>query len=487
MALSGMAFDASRWPQPRGRTLLVTSRLDAPQPRVAFELQNAGVQVVAYTLSTHLASLPVLQEGADLFRRTGASSITVVGNGACIDTAKALRAMLQGGQRISAAALARPSSEATMSIPLVVIPTTLSPVCAYDRFHCLHAEDDVLVAYQTGTNSSAASAASATSTTVVLLDPSVAAASPTFVSPLVSGAYLLSHLLDGLAGAGQEDARVAAVLAVFPFASLRDLLLLLLPTPPASSSAPPAASSSAAATAAGERACLVAAAVAHLRNALAVPCVPGSAACPSAHLFETCTLLALLRDNRISSWPHSWMSVATLGPVLRVVQSSSEVGGVGGGGGSSSGSSSSVDEGGAARRAAWALEAACRGLGMTAAEVQAAADEAGRAVREHRRRFGGRDGAGGAGRGRGDGKGSMGMSVAGLVEGMLSVQAEEDARGASALGGSSGGSSVLGIVAQARRDDEAREALRGAALSPRAAMLGSDFFLDCATAAVEST
>ena len=75
-----------------GRTLLVSSSLDdlsvSSHPRLSFALLNAGVQSVPCTLSTYLPTTQAVEAGVEMFRRTGARSITVVGNGAVIDAAK---------------------------------------------------------------------------------------------------------------------------------------------------------------------------------------------------------------------------------------------------------------------------------------------------------------------------------------------------------------------------------------------------------------
>ena len=181
-----------------GRTLLVSSALErlsvSAQPRLSFALLNVGVQCVPYTLSTALPTGQAVQEGVEMFRRTGATSITVLGNGSAIDTAKAIvhRIRLQEG----------PGGPLTR---LLVIPTTISPVGCHDSWSGLHEEDDVLISHSPGPVHTQGGAA-----TLVLFDPALLAdpqasssvsalgASWTgaFVSPLVSACYLVGHLVD---------------------------------------------------------------------------------------------------------------------------------------------------------------------------------------------------------------------------------------------------------------------------------------------------
>ena len=170
-----------------GRTLLVSSSLDdlsvSSHPRLSFALLNAGVQSVPCTLSTYLPTTQAVEAGVEMFRRTGAMSITVVGNGAVIDAAKGMADLIDSQRAPGSTAL-----------PLLVIPTSISPVGCHPAWSCLHAEDDVLISRGSQRDDS--------STTIVfdaalLTQGAHGGASPkAFVSPLVSAVYLASHLVD---------------------------------------------------------------------------------------------------------------------------------------------------------------------------------------------------------------------------------------------------------------------------------------------------
>jgi len=171
-----------------GRTLLVSSSLDdlsvSSHPRLSFALLNAGVQSVPCTLSTYLPTTQAVEAGVEMFRRTGARSITVVGNGAVIDAAKGMAELIDSQRAPGSTAL-----------PLLVIPTSISPVGCHPAWSCLHAEDDVLISRGGQRDDSS---------TTIIFDAALltqgaegGGASPkAFVSPLVSAVYLASHLVD---------------------------------------------------------------------------------------------------------------------------------------------------------------------------------------------------------------------------------------------------------------------------------------------------
>ena len=455
-----------------GRTLLVSSvQSEAWQPRLSFTLLNSGVQSVPYTVATPLPTAQVVRDGVEMFRRTGATSITVLGNGAIIDAAKGIAHTLNAAAGAAAT-------------PLLVIPTTLSPVGCHDAWLSLHPEDDVFVetAGNTGAGAGAGAGAGSAGTTTVVLDPALLEESQAFVSPLVSAVYLAAHLVDSemaraaaaergkgkgvAAGAGaeaganvlppeltqlgtfllqpgadqgQQQARRQQVDALAGLAAVTGQVRRSISASASASASFGAAGSSASASAS----------------------VAGLSALP----LELASQLALLHSPRAlaaagpASWHFSWLHVRSLQALLPLCTPAQGADG---------------EAHGEAARAA--VLRVCAALGVDfdtfARAVRAASaevDAKGRAAALQAARSGKPKAAAGK-------QAADAMSVAGAVEGLIAAQEEMENKAAAAARGAESASAARNIRAPAQPQADA---------SARLELLRSDFFLDLAESALE--
>jgi hypothetical protein len=373
------------------------------QPRLSFSLLSVGVESVPLTLSTHLPSKHSIQEGVEMFRRTGTTSITVVGNGAAVDTAKAIAHKLGPQTRT----------------PLIFIPTTISPVACYDAWNGLHAEDDVLLKNL--------DADAGGGTTTVLFDPGLLTdqnAYSSFISPLVSAAYLLSHVIDSVASMELQGRSVNAP------DGLAQTLAPALASAPGPDSGPGPGSV--------EALCLAAVSAGAFRN--------DGGLHGGAFVLEQVTQLSLLRaggeGGRVArGWPFSWLSVLSLQALLRTIEAA---------------------EGREAQAVQKAIGAVCSALALSPAAVRAGVDQAALAVRTQAKS-----------KKRGSSSGGD-VSVGGMIEGVLMSLEEHEKPPASS-------------DPQQQRNILALNPDSGnKTSSPTAALLQSDFFLDLATDVVST-
>jgi len=342
-----------------------------------------------------------------MFRRTGTTSITVVGNGAAVDTAKAIAHKLGPQTRT----------------PLIFIPTTISPVACYDAWNGLHAEDDVLLKHLDS------DAGGATATTTVLFDPGLLADKKTqssFISPLVSAAYLLSHFIDSAAAMELQGRPVSA-----PDGLAQTLAPSLASSGPGSASSPGSSSSSGSV----EALCRAAVSAGAFRNSGSLH--------GGAFVLEQVTQLSLLRaggeGGRVArGWPFSWLSVLSLQALLRTIEAA---------------------EGREAEAVQKAIGTVCGAMALSPAAVRAAVDQAAIAVREQAKS-----------KKRGSSSGG-GVSVGGMIEGVLMSLEEHEKPPASPEHWQHQQRNILALKPDSGNNTT----------SPTAALLQSDFFLDLAT------
>jgi len=142
----------------------------ALQGRLMFELQMLGVNPVRYTMKELFPTASSSAEATKVAQRTGARSVVAMGTGSVCDSGKDVRAALEG-------------DGGGGEVPLLVIPTSFSPLPLLPLRGVLHKEEDVLVV------------AKHRAPTVVAMDGDVLGQSPSLhrtLTPL----SLVVHLLD---------------------------------------------------------------------------------------------------------------------------------------------------------------------------------------------------------------------------------------------------------------------------------------------------
>ena len=152
------SFFTSKWKIQLGTKALFVTGDDAQSKeasqRMWFEMQNIGVQMFSYTIDLPLPSAKVIEAGVDMYRRMGATSVAVLGSGAVIDAAKGIRHLIETGSKtvssldadaVAVAAGAGAKKSTIRQVPLIVIPTSLSPVPSSSSWQYMHHDEDVLV------------------------------------------------------------------------------------------------------------------------------------------------------------------------------------------------------------------------------------------------------------------------------------------------------------------------------------------------------
>ena len=98
--------------------------------KLLFELQRMGVNPIMYTLTELFPSAKASLEASKVAQRVGARTVVAMGGGAVCDAAKHVRGMLEAGGG---------------NVPLLLVPTSFSPLPMSPSCGVLHFEEDVLV------------------------------------------------------------------------------------------------------------------------------------------------------------------------------------------------------------------------------------------------------------------------------------------------------------------------------------------------------
>lgn len=137
--------------------VLSSSNIDQDiQDRMCFELQRRGTQPVKFRIPATplmVPSLATVSEAVELFRRTGCRSIISIGTGSEADAGKAVRAMLEQQTATSSkskvklphrAPVADSKGNTTVNavtVPLICMATSISPVHSRGAYGLLHDEE----------------------------------------------------------------------------------------------------------------------------------------------------------------------------------------------------------------------------------------------------------------------------------------------------------------------------------------------------------
>ena len=147
------AFDVpARYSELLGhRSLIIALGEDEESQGIAQHLwmrfQKAGKEAVIMNCRTLFPTSTAIADGIDLARRTGIQSIVTVGNESCIAIGKAIRETLESGltsnHMSSMLAVRTNTDNATRYvIPLVTIPSNVTPTTAFPIWSGLHNEED---------------------------------------------------------------------------------------------------------------------------------------------------------------------------------------------------------------------------------------------------------------------------------------------------------------------------------------------------------
>mmetsp|Transcript_10636 Transcript_10636/g.10709 ORF Transcript_10636/g.10709 Transcript_10636/m.10709 type:complete len:513 (-) Transcript_10636:237-1775(-) len=142
--------------------------------------QKAGCQLISYTVKSVFPSHKYINEGIELARRMGVTSVIAVGRGAVVDFGKAVRHGLETGSAFSKDYV--PTSK-TCTYPLIILPFTVSVSVHVPVFLSLHEEDDVLVLWP------------CQPAELVVQDLSILKQNPTYVPSIISS-QLVCNLVD---------------------------------------------------------------------------------------------------------------------------------------------------------------------------------------------------------------------------------------------------------------------------------------------------
>lgn len=168
-----------------GKRVLVISAEDEFCKDVArrmwFEMQKFKIEVVSFTHKTPFPTTAFIEEGAELFRRTGCKSIVTIGPGSLSDCGKGVRNLIFSNSKKVNQVLSNPPK--SVPVPLIAVPTTISPIPMLKSWCCLHHEEDVFVKRFSPKPE------------VVVMDAALIEKSATYFPANISP-YLFAHLLD---------------------------------------------------------------------------------------------------------------------------------------------------------------------------------------------------------------------------------------------------------------------------------------------------
>jgi hypothetical protein len=136
--------------------------------KLLFELQRMGVNPITYTLAELFPSAKASVEASKVAQRVGARSVVAMGGGAVCDAAKHVRGVLEAGGG---------------NVPLLLVPTSFSPLPMSPSCGVLHFEEDVLVV------------APAKPPSVVAMDGELLSKGASY-HPVLTPLSLVVHLLD---------------------------------------------------------------------------------------------------------------------------------------------------------------------------------------------------------------------------------------------------------------------------------------------------
>lgn len=135
-----------------GPRAIVVSSLEESHKNAAgkiwFELQKVGIQSTFLNLKSKYPSTESIQDGVNLLKRTGATSIVTVGNATMTDYGKALQLAADNSSGISSL-LRDPTSNsmqtASPRIAHIAVPITSSPNHFLSTCQVIHPEEDILI------------------------------------------------------------------------------------------------------------------------------------------------------------------------------------------------------------------------------------------------------------------------------------------------------------------------------------------------------
>lgn len=131
-----------------GKVLLITSTDDYSQQiyqKLWVKIQKNGGQCFQFKTISHFPNNKEILEGLALARRTGVTSIVAVGSDAVADIGKAVRHAVITGSAFTSLKNYHQISSDQSTMPLVIVPFTLSPSSFLPLFVSMHEKDDVLI------------------------------------------------------------------------------------------------------------------------------------------------------------------------------------------------------------------------------------------------------------------------------------------------------------------------------------------------------
>jgi hypothetical protein len=174
------------------RAIVVSSLEEAHKNaagKVWFELQKVGIQSTFLNLKSRFPSIESIQDGVNLLKRTGSTSIVTIGNSTITDYGKALQMVADGHQSVTAL-LQDPTATTTRpSIPRLghVSVATTPSICHFlASSQIIHSEEDILLEIPCFQPS------------VICRDPQFTSLSEAYFHPVLAKSLLLVNLLDDL-------------------------------------------------------------------------------------------------------------------------------------------------------------------------------------------------------------------------------------------------------------------------------------------------
>lgn len=168
----------------KGSKVLLISPSEESSRRLWYELQKVGKQSFIYTVTTPFPSYKTIEDGYDIAIRTGVSNIITIGSGSICDVGKGISTMIEKNvKKVSDLDNIKKVSK-SHKIPLISIPSTISPVHTTSSWLCLHHEDDLLMPRS-----------SSSPISDVVFDHDLIQSSSSYCKEAILG-YLLANLFD---------------------------------------------------------------------------------------------------------------------------------------------------------------------------------------------------------------------------------------------------------------------------------------------------